>query len=394
MLSERDLDNPKSFFDKRSFWLALFYLSIGMTVLAKGLAGVALGGGIIGSYLLISRRLRKFFGYHIIWGGILVLAVCSIWYGPVIARNGYRFIDEFFIQHHFQRFTSNKYHHPGPFYYYVIAIVAAVFPFSFLLPVSVARFPFTEYFSGKFDSEKRWRLFAFLWMLFPTIFFSFSGSKLPSYILPAVPGAALLLSCDLENIWRRIATRAQWTGLSINSIFMICGGLALPFLKKINVTFPMRLTLAIVLLAGGLTICIGAFRHLRVAFAASIATMVLLVPILTIAISPQLTEHDSVKPLAILAKNNRQPGEAIVFSGDLPRIVHGFTFYTDSQVVYDEDKHGLTLSEVMAQVANSGHLLCVTNETELSSLNENKGLRVDVLGRERGIVLLRLTNIQ
>ena len=35
-----------------------------------------------------------------------------------VPANGWKFIDEFFIQHHFQRYTSNKYQHPQPFYFF------------------------------------------------------------------------------------------------------------------------------------------------------------------------------------------------------------------------------------------------------------------------------------
>src|SRR5262249_846216 len=153
----------------------------------------------------------------------------SLWYGPVIARHGYTFIDEFFIQHHFQRFTTNKYHHPGPFYYYVVAIVIAAFPFSFLLPGSVARVPLIQYVRTGLDAVDRWKLFACLWMLFPVVFFSFSGSKLPGYVLPAVPGAALLLTNDLEEIWANRGKRAHWIALSVTAVLMIGGASALPF---------------------------------------------------------------------------------------------------------------------------------------------------------------------
>ena len=75
LLSERDQKSGNLIFDRRSFWLGVFYASIGLTMLAKGLAGIALAGGIIGSYLLISRRLRNFIGLHLIWGGLLALAL-------------------------------------------------------------------------------------------------------------------------------------------------------------------------------------------------------------------------------------------------------------------------------------------------------------------------------
>src|SRR5256885_9459429 len=47
--------------------------------------------------------------------------------------------------------------------------------------------------------DERLRLFLWLWMLIPVIFFSFSGSKLPGYILPIFPAAALLIALELER---------------------------------------------------------------------------------------------------------------------------------------------------------------------------------------------------
>ena len=46
-------------------------------------------------------------------------------------------------------------------------------------------------FSSPQDS---WSLYLFIWMLVPILFFSASQSKLPGYILPAVPAAALLVA--------------------------------------------------------------------------------------------------------------------------------------------------------------------------------------------------------
>src|SRR5271166_1869376 len=42
--------------------------------------------------------------------------------------------------------------------------------------------------------EDSWRLFVLIWMLVPVLFFSASQSKLPGYILPAVPAGALLVT--------------------------------------------------------------------------------------------------------------------------------------------------------------------------------------------------------
>jgi 4-amino-4-deoxy-L-arabinose transferase-like glycosyltransferase len=42
--------------------------------------------------------------------------------------------------------------------------------------------------------EASWPLFLLIWMLVPVLFFSASQSKLPGYILPAVPAGALLIA--------------------------------------------------------------------------------------------------------------------------------------------------------------------------------------------------------
>jgi len=46
------------------------------------------------------------------------------------------------------------------------------------------------------------KTFAFAWLLVPLVFFSFSGSKLPGYILPALP-AALLLTAEYVSRYVR-----------------------------------------------------------------------------------------------------------------------------------------------------------------------------------------------
>src|SRR5204863_2697649 len=113
-------------------------------------------------------------------GAILFLATAAIWYVPVIARNGREFIDEFFIAHHFQRYLSNKYKHPQPFYFFIGVLLAGSFPWIFYFAASIWRA------LSRFGElrQDRLRLFLWLWTLLPIIFFSFSGSKLPGYILP------------------------------------------------------------------------------------------------------------------------------------------------------------------------------------------------------------------
>ena len=178
---------------KRRVYLIGFYSFVGLSLLAKGLVGVVIPFGVVGAYYLLRRAWpERSVWLSLIWGVPLALAVSAVWYGPVIAKHGWTFIDEFFVQHHFARYVSNKYHHPQPIYFYPAIILMLALPWTpFLVEalIKARRWAWRDS-----DSLSIVRVFALAWLLFPIVFFSFSGSKLPGYILPALPAAALLIA--------------------------------------------------------------------------------------------------------------------------------------------------------------------------------------------------------
>jgi 4-amino-4-deoxy-L-arabinose transferase-like glycosyltransferase len=174
-------------------FLIWFYIFTGLSLLAKGLVGIVVPFGVIGFFYLFRREWpRRQIFFSLIWGIPVAIAVSAIWYGPVIARHGWLFVDEFFIQHHFARYVSNKYHHPQPIYFYpAILLLLAL--------------PWTMHLIGAFVKAKQWswrgndsmnilRVFSLAWLAMPILFFSFSSSKLPGYILPVLPAAAFLVA--------------------------------------------------------------------------------------------------------------------------------------------------------------------------------------------------------
>lgn len=172
--------------------LIAFYFLAGLSLLAKGLIGFVIIFGVVAIYFIVRRESwPPRFAKSLVWGIPLSLAIAAIWYGPMIARHGWTFIDQFIIQHHFARFVTNKYHHPGPIYFYVPVLIGLSLPWTIILGAS-------------FNAARRWnwrgalpldraRILALVWLLVPFVFFSFSGSKLAAYILPALPAAALLI---------------------------------------------------------------------------------------------------------------------------------------------------------------------------------------------------------
>ncbi|HEY6660863.1 MAG TPA: hypothetical protein VI031_06965, partial [Pyrinomonadaceae bacterium] len=133
----------------------------------------------------------------LLWGVPLALAVSAVWYGPVVAKHGWTFVDEFFVQHHFARYVSNKYHHPQPIYFYPAIVLMLALPWTpFLIEALVKTRRWT--WRGA-DKPSIVRVFSLAWLLAPILFFSFSGSKLPGYILPVLPAAALLIADVLRQ---------------------------------------------------------------------------------------------------------------------------------------------------------------------------------------------------
>lgn len=207
---------------KKYLPLALFYIFIGVSLIAKGLIGILFPFAIVAFYHLLEWRLpSRALLASLLWGTLLATAVAAIWYLPMYQRNGWEFIDEFIIQHHFQRYSSNKYQHPQPFIFFFWVLPLMTFPWV----------PF--FFRGFWNSVKAvfdrradqiqptssLLRFSFAWLLVPVVFFSMSGSKLPGYILPAVPAAIILTAFFVFGLvqksikWQKIVVTTVVTTL-------------------------------------------------------------------------------------------------------------------------------------------------------------------------------------
>jgi 4-amino-4-deoxy-L-arabinose transferase-like glycosyltransferase len=186
---------------KRILALLGFYAFAGLATIAKGLVGIVFPGAIVTFYYLLVRRFpsRVMFA-SLVWGPIATLAVAALWYYPMYQVNGWKFIDEFFIQHHFQRYASNKYLHPQPFWFFWVVFPLMTIPWIPFFFKGLWRSAKNFVASRKGESIERsdFRIFTAAWMLVPLVFFSLSGSKLPGYVLPALP-AGILFTAEVVD---------------------------------------------------------------------------------------------------------------------------------------------------------------------------------------------------
>jgi 4-amino-4-deoxy-L-arabinose transferase-like glycosyltransferase len=195
--------------------LAFFYFFIGLALLAKGLIGIVFPFAIVTFYHLLSWKLpRRQFLISLAWGPVLAFVAAGLWYWPMYTRHGYEFIDEFILQHHFQRFTSNKYQHPQPFYFFLWVLPLMTIPWLPFFAAAVIKRVRSFFASPRNERQieafSQLETFAWAWMLVPLVFFSLSGSKLPGYILPSVPPAIVITAIFVKGLieksdkWRHL----------------------------------------------------------------------------------------------------------------------------------------------------------------------------------------------
>src|SRR5262249_12184872 len=137
------------------------------------------------------------------WGLALVLALVLPWFLWVNHETHGEFFRIFFVRHNLQRGLGGddqfeSHFHPWWFYFSRLAI--ALEPWSLLLPL--AGWFLLRRGEWRKDSEAR---FGAVWFIAMTLFLSFFEYKRADYLLPAYPGAALLLGCVVERWLERLA---------------------------------------------------------------------------------------------------------------------------------------------------------------------------------------------
>jgi 4-amino-4-deoxy-L-arabinose transferase-like glycosyltransferase len=102
----------------------------------------------------------------------------------------------FFIHEHFERFLTTEHRRTGAWWYFLPMLVVGLLPWTGVFLWSLGRSWSAPTAPGSFA----WERFCLIWSAFVLVFFSISGSKLPSYILPIFPAAALVLGAQLERL--------------------------------------------------------------------------------------------------------------------------------------------------------------------------------------------------
>jgi 4-amino-4-deoxy-L-arabinose transferase-like glycosyltransferase len=259
LLAQRDAATPAA--NRR--WMLLCWTGMALAVLAKGLIGLVLPGGVLVIYSLVARDFGIWKRLHLAKGLLLFFAIATPWFVLVGLKNPEQ-PHFFFIHEHWERFFLKTHHREGAWYYFLLLLIPGIMPWLGVLPQAL-------WHGARREAQARFqpRLLLLVWVVFITLFFSYSSSKLPGYILPVFPALALLIATYLEQ--------ASRLNRSIAAVLMMVVGVAglatIPHMIEAAVRHPEEralleayqpwvLTAAIVALAGGALALLHA-RQLR-----------------------------------------------------------------------------------------------------------------------------------
>ncbi|MEG4807813.1 glycosyltransferase family 39 protein [Microcoleus sp. F8-D3] len=203
-------------------WYLTFYVLIALAILAKGPVGIVVPALIVGSFgLYLGNFWQLWREMRPVSGILIILAIALPWYILVILANGQTYIDSFFGYHNFQRFTGVVNKHSAPWYFYFFVVLVGFAPWSIYLPVAIAR--------TRFWQRSYWRrqprsaqlsLFALFWFGCIFGFFTIAVTKLPSYVLPLIPAAAILVTLLWSDIIAGNEPKNRRAKLEIKSDFL------------------------------------------------------------------------------------------------------------------------------------------------------------------------------
>ncbi len=354
----------------RKFWLFDLYFFNGAATLAKGPVAPFLALAIILAFAALRREwsvLRR-----TIWipGIVLYLAMVLPWYIAVSRRNP-DFIRVFFLEHNLQRFATNRYEHEHAAWFYIVVTLLALMPWTVIAIRAL--------YDAIGESINEWRArrsknrylghvrwgdafpeFLVLWALFPIVFFSLSKSKLPGYILPAIPPITILTGDFLNRVRQRgdglrpwlLLLHAAIAGLTVMLVLLI------PFYIVHSSGIPPMRTLVAAAstgLASFLLIMVAVTRfgvvRLRIATMTPLIVLLFFIfgvgPFFGFGLVPgskqtiQLVDLAySARPLARILDQVDKPGEPVAVYRVRRDLEYGLSFYRNHPVL-DYEKTGV-----------------------------------------------------
>jgi 4-amino-4-deoxy-L-arabinose transferase-like glycosyltransferase len=389
-------------------WIWMFYIGMALATLTKGPVGFAVPLIAAALYLTWTRRWPLYWQNGVpLAGTALLILLASPWYAAMFLIHGDAYATPA-KAHTIGRFLNPMEGHQGTIFFYFPVLLLGFFPWSALLPVPLYRALKDWYLARRGRTQpdptgtSELELFAALWLVGTFVFFTASATRLPHYIGPLFPAAALLT----VSYWSRCLQDSTTRGVRGSIHFMMGVGylLAIGFacLPTLYTTYASKMVrefplagqvdlgsgpyLAATLLLIGMTL-VGYFglndERRGGAFWAAGGTLAGLVLIVIVIMTPHLNRYVVAPPqeLAYAAGLNLdRQDQFIAYGTTRPSTV----FYAKRKTLFvpfgEEDK-------IRAALKESKKVIILLPESAQSKLPAEASMLVPIL-RRYGYVLL------
>jgi len=359
-------------------WYRVAYAATACAVLVKGPVAAVLVGGAALLFLVLHggwRAVRPALDWR---GAALALVVLLPWFVLVSWRNP-EFLHFFIVDQHIARYLWTR-EHGEPIWFFLPSIPLALAPWGLVLLFDPALMR-AALAPRSWSSATR---FLVIWAAVVVVFFSFSTSKLVTYVLPAIPPLAVLvartivLGCAQERTAG--LARVGWLLLIGGPIMSLCGAVLPLVVHHWRMAF-----VAPLLLAGGpLLLATGWLvqRELRLgrAYAALSALAVGWFAMIVVGLPARQAAND-YRSLGLTAREALRPDDRIAMYN---HYTQGIPFYAERRVIMVRNVGELEFGrrqgdqsawfwpgddELRREWAVAGRLFLVINRAELEKIN-------------------------
>jgi 4-amino-4-deoxy-L-arabinose transferase-like glycosyltransferase len=303
-----------------------FGFFLGAAVLAKGPAAVILTGGATLLWAGLSRKWRAPFRFlH----PLVIVAFCVTalpWYVLCALRNP-GFLRDFIWHHNFERYLTPVFEHPQPFWFFGVILLLAVIPWIWVFCTLLSRIRLKK------DAMNSCGALIGSWVAFTVFFFSLSQSKLPGYILPAIPLLFVLLGREVARSVEQGGKGTIWQMAAAGLIFLVPGilylkaALAMGSMLRIINLHGIVAALSIYIVGGLCIVALSLLKRPKAALIGVVLVVISLVEIANFWILPQTDRLFSPRELAQLVIS-RDSVSADIAEYKLPRTwKYGLNYY-------------------------------------------------------------------
>jgi 4-amino-4-deoxy-L-arabinose transferase-like glycosyltransferase len=365
---------------ERRVYLASFYVFMALGMLAKGPVAPFLAAAIVVLFAVAARQLHLI-GRTMWWPGILLFCAIALpWYIAVEMRNP-QFFREFIVEHNLARFSTDLYRHRQPFWYYLPVMAVALMPWTvfviaaFVEPVR-AWWAERKSPSNEPDLELQFKLFLCGWLVTPLAFFSISQSKLPGYILPAIPAGAALLADYLHQHLEREAGVSKWQAVlhAVGASAPIVPALLIAYTitqRRLPAGRPMFVALAIAfVLSAAIALTLVSRLGLRMLRFVTLVPVVLAVAAVLKLGTTTIDQTLSARPLVVELASVETHTMPVAVCGASRELEYGLAFYRNQTIARYE----------LGNVPAGEHLLVAATAWRPNVVEQTAGRRVSFLG--------------